>query len=101
MLADDHVEILEFIADDLEDKYEIIKASSGLEALEYVHLHDVDLIVSDIMMPGLNGYEFCTKLKEDENYSHIPFIMLTAKNSLQSKIEGLEYGAELSKPFVY
>lgn len=101
LLADDHVDILDFIADDLEDKYEIVKAYNGREALDYVYLHDVDLIVSDIMMPQLNGYEFCTKLKEDEKYSHIPFIMLTAKNSLQSKIEGLEYGADayIEKPF--
>ncbi len=101
LLADDHADILDFIADDLEDKYEIVKAHNGKEALEYVYAHDVDLIVSDIMMPQLNGYEFCTKLKEDEKYSHIPFIMLTAKNSLQSKIEGLEYGADayIEKPF--
>jgi len=101
LLADDQEDILDFIADDLEDKYEIVKARNGQEALDYVYLHDVDLIVSDIMMPQLNGYEFCTKLKEDEKYCHIPFIMLTAKNSLQSKIEGLEYGADayIEKPF--
>src|SRR5690606_32322491 len=101
LLADDHVDILDFIADDLEDKYEVVKALNGQEALDYVYAHEVDLIVSDIMMPRLNGYEFCTKLKEDEKYSHIPFIMLTAKNSLQSKIEGLEYGADayIEKPF--
>ncbi len=101
LLADDHEDILDFIADDLEGKYEVVKARNGQEALDYVYLHDVDLIVSDIMMPQLNGYEFCTKLKEDEKYCHIPFIMLTAKNSLQSKIEGLEYGADayIEKPF--
>jgi len=101
LLADDQEDILDFIADDLEDKYEVVKARNGQEALDYVYLHDVDLIVSDIMMPQLNGYEFCTKLKEDEKYCHIPFIMLTAKNSLQSKIEGLEYGADayIEKPF--
>ncbi|NGF55112.1 response regulator transcription factor [Parapedobacter sp. SGR-10] len=101
LLADDHEDILDFIADDLEGKYEVVKARNGQEALDYVYLHDVDLIVSDIMMPQLNGYEFCTKLKENEKYCHIPFIMLTAKNSLQSKIEGLEYGADayIEKPF--
>ncbi len=101
LIADDHVEILDFIADDLDDKYRIIKAYNGKDALEYVYTHEVDLIVSDIMMPKLNGFDFCTKIKEDEKYSHIPFIMLTAKNSLQSKIEGLEYGADayIEKPF--
>lgn len=101
LLADDHVDILDFIADDLEDKYDVVKSLNGQEALAYVYANEVDLIVSDIMMPQLNGYEFCTRLKEDEKYSHIPFIMLTAKNSLQSKIEGLEYGADayIEKPF--
>lgn len=101
LLADDHTDILDFIADDLEDKYEIIKALNGREALEYVYVGDIDLIVSDIMMPQINGYEFCTRIKENDKYNHIPFIMLTAKNSLQSKIEGLEYGADayIEKPF--
>ena len=101
LLADDHVDILDFIADSLEDKYEVLKATNGREALDYVHLHHIDLVVSDIMMPGLSGYEFCAKMKEDEKYNHIPFIMLTAKTSLQSKIEGLEFGADayIEKPF--
>ncbi|WP_028296070.1 response regulator transcription factor [Olivibacter sitiensis] len=101
LLADDHQEILDFIADDLEEQYEIIQTSNGKEALDYLQVNDVDLIVSDVMMPVMDGYEFCTKIKEDIYFSHIPFIMLTAKNSLQSKIEGLEYGADayIEKPF--
>ncbi len=101
LLADDHFDILDFIADNLEDEYEVVKVTNGQDALEYVYLYHVDLVVSDIMMPGLSGFEFCIKMKEDEKYNHIPFIMLTAKTSLQSKIEGLEYGADayIEKPF--
>ncbi|KGE15086.1 response regulator [Sphingobacterium deserti] len=101
LIADDHQEILDFIADDLSDHYHVLKAKDGEQALSCIDLHAVDLIVSDIMMPKVNGYEFCTRLKENIHFSHIPFIMLTAKNSLQSKIEGLEYGADayIEKPF--
>ncbi len=101
LIADDHQDILDFIAEVLGDSYIIVKANNGQEVLDYLSEHAVDLIVSDIMMPYIDGYELCTKLKEDITYSHIPFIMLTAKISLQSKIEGLKYGADayIEKPF--
>ncbi|WP_149915554.1 response regulator transcription factor [Sphingobacterium cavernae] len=101
LLADDNQDILDFIADDLAHIFNIIKTTNGLQALEYVKNNEVDVVVSDIMMPVMNGYELCTTLKENSIFSHIPFIMLTAKNSIQSKIEGLEYGADayIEKPF--
>lgn len=101
VIADDHQDILDFIAEDLEDHYRVVKMTNGQEALEYIKLYPVDLVVSDVMMPVMDGYELCTAIKDDLQYSHIPFIMLTAKNSLQSKIEGLEYGADayIEKPF--
>lgn len=101
LVADDHQDILDFIADDLSDLYHVLKAADGEYALNCLDEHAVDLIVSDIMMPRVDGFELCTRLKENIHYSHIPFIMLTAKNSLQSKIEGLEYGADayIEKPF--
>lgn len=101
LVADDHQEILDFLADDLSDHYHVLKASDGEQALHYLDDHAVDLIVSDVMMPHIDGYELCTRLKENIHFSHIPFIMLTAKNSLQAKIEGLEYGADayIEKPF--
>src|SRR5690606_25364653 len=58
-------------------------------------------IISDVMMPGINGIDFCRLIREDIETSHIPFLMLTAKDSLESKIEGLDSGADFyfSKPF--
>lgn len=101
LLADDNQDILDFIADDLAHLFNIVKTSNGLQAFEYVKNNNVDVVVSDIMMPVMNGYELCELLKENSTFSHIPFIMLTAKNSIQSKIEGLEYGADayIEKPF--
>ena len=63
----------------------------------------MDLIISDIMMPGMNGYELCTAVKTDINLSHIPFVFLTAKNDIESKVHGLKAGAEayVEKPFSY
>lgn len=101
LVADDHQDILDFLADDLGEHYDVVKANNGQEVLDFIVEQHVDLIVSDIMMPYVDGYELCTRLKENLSYSHIPFIMLTAKNNLQSKIEGLKYGADayIEKPF--
>ncbi|GGH08156.1 response regulator transcription factor [Sphingobacterium alkalisoli] len=101
LVADDHQDILDFLAEDLGEHYDVVKANNGQEVLNLIADHHVDLIVSDIMMPYIDGYELCTRLKENISYSHIPFIMLTAKNNLQSKIEGLKYGADayVEKPF--
>src|SRR5690606_10084839 len=94
-------EILDFIADDLGEEYDVLTASDGAEALEVLANHVVHLVVSDVMMPGIDGYELCTRIKSDLAYSHIPIILLTAKNTLQSKIQGLEQGADayIEKPF--
>ena len=73
LLVDDHQEILDCIADEL------------MEILERKH---VDLVVSDLMMPNLDGFQLCHRIKKNQIFKHIPFIMLTAKNSLQAKIEG-------------
>lgn len=101
LVADDHQDILDFLADDLGEYYDVLKASNGQEALDRLADRSVDLIVSDVMMPYLDGYELCNHLKKNNNYRHIPFIMLTAKNNLQSKIDGLNYGADayIEKPF--
>ncbi|RYE36239.1 MAG: response regulator [Sphingobacteriaceae bacterium] len=101
LLVDDNLEILDFIADGLTEKYTVNKAQSGTEALKFLETENPDLIISDVMMPGIDGFELCRKIKTDFDHSHIPVILLTAKNTLQSKIEGLEVGADayVEKPF--
>src|ERR1700712_8893 len=101
LLVDDNEEILEFIEDELNERYTVIKAQNGQEALYLLKQEVIQLIVSDIMMPVMDGFELCKIIKTNFEYSHIPVILLTAKNTLQSKIEGLELGADayIEKPF--
>lgn len=101
LLVDDNEEILEFIEHELNEKYTIIKALHGQEALNILKEEAVQLVICDIMMPVMDGLELCRIIKTHFDYSHIPVILLTAKNTLQSKIEGLETGADayIEKPF--
>lgn len=101
LVVDDEVELLEFIEDDLSEQYRVLTAENGLQALEILNHEIIQLVISDIMMPEMDGYELCEKMKSSMEYSHIPVILLTAKNTLQSKIEGLEIGADayIEKPF--
>jgi two-component system, cell cycle response regulator len=101
LLVDDNEEILEFLLDDLSDDYTVYTALNGCEALQILQQEAVHLVISDIMMPVIDGYELCKRIKSDIHYSHVPVILLTAKNTLQSKIEGLEIGADayIEKPF--
>lgn len=101
LLVDDHEEILEFLHDDLCGKYTVITATDGLKALEILREEPVQLVVSDVMMAGMDGFALCRYIKTEIALSHVPVILLTAKNTLQSKIEGLELGADayIEKPF--
>jgi two-component system, cell cycle response regulator len=101
LLVDDNEEILEFIEHELNEKYAVIKAMNGKEALDVLRDEVVQLVICDIMMPVMDGFELCKIIKTNFDYSHIPVILLTAKNTLQSKIEGLETGADayIEKPF--
>lgn len=101
LLVDDNKEILDFIESNLIESYDIIKSPDGIVALNYLKEHAVQLIVSDIMMPGMDGFELCKHIKSDVELSHLPIILLTAKDTLQSKLEGLELGADayIEKPF--
>lgn len=101
LLVDDEEEILDFLARILQAKYEICTATNGVEALQLIKEQAVHLIISDVMMPDMDGFELCKAIKSDVQHSHIPVILLTAKNNLQSKIEGLELGADayIEKPF--
>jgi DNA-binding response OmpR family regulator len=101
LLVDDNEEILEFLEEELCDKYSLFKAANGLVALDLLKQESIHLLVCDVMMPEMDGFELCRLIKADVEFSHIPIILLTAKNTLQSKIEGLELGADayIEKPF--
>ena len=101
LLVDDNEEILEFLERILKNKYDILKAENGNDALQILDKEAVQLIISDVMMPVMDGFELCKTIKSSLEYSHIPIILLTAKDGIQSKIEGLELGADayIEKPF--
>lgn len=101
LVVDDNEEMVNFIASHFEKNYEIITASNGKEALEKMTENTVSLIICDWMMPVMDGEEFLRKIRSDENYSHIPFVMLTAKTDNASKITSMKSGADayVEKPF--
>ena len=101
LLVEDNREILDFICKEISADYMIRKALNGAEALEILKEGNIQLVISDIMMPVMDGLELCKRIKTNLEYSHIPIILLTAKNSLHAKIEGLEVGADayIEKPF--
>ncbi|WP_326284527.1 hybrid sensor histidine kinase/response regulator transcription factor [Tamlana sp. 2201CG12-4] len=101
LLVDDNRDILHYISDGLESEYQVCIAENGKEALTEVDNFHPDIIISDVMMPELDGINFCEQVKSNLNTSHIPFIMLTAKDSVPDRLKGLESGADVyvSKPF--
>jgi signal transduction histidine kinase/ligand-binding sensor domain-containing protein/CheY-like chemotaxis protein/AraC-like DNA-binding protein len=101
LVAEDNDEVRKLVVDLLEEKYKVIQFSNAEDALNYMESEIPDLIVSDIMMPGMDGLDFCKNVKLKEASSHIPFILLTARASLDHQIDGLSIGADayLSKPF--
>lgn len=102
MLVEDNLELLEFISGSLSENYQIITASNGQEGLDQLKENQVDLILSDVMMPVMDGFEFTHKVKNDIETSHIPVILLTAKSGPENKYEGLKTGADIyvEKPFL-
>lgn len=101
LLVEDHAELLDMTADSLRPFFSVMKALNGRQALDVLSSENIDLLVSDVMMPEMDGFELCRTIKSDISSSHIPVILLTAKVALDSKIEGMEYGADvyLEKPF--
>jgi signal transduction histidine kinase/DNA-binding response OmpR family regulator/ligand-binding sensor domain-containing protein len=101
MIVDDSPGIREYIRRALEPTYTVAEAVNGREGIQKAKDIIPDLIISDIMMPEIDGYELCNTLKKDIETSHIPFILLTAKASEENIIQGLETGADdyITKPF--
>jgi ligand-binding sensor domain-containing protein/signal transduction histidine kinase/DNA-binding response OmpR family regulator len=103
LLVEDSESLSAFMAEKLQESFVVEVAGNGVEALELLKNRRVDIVISDVMMPQMGGFELCRAIKSDMELSHIPFIFLTAKNDLDSKINGLKTGAEayVEKPFSF
>lgn len=103
LFVEDSEDVRKYVYDLLKTEFEVLLAESGETGIEISKNSLPDLIISDVMMPGMDGFEFCKKIKTDWKTSHIPVILLTAKVDHQSKLDGLELGADdyISKPFDY
>lgn len=101
LVAEDDPELSNLLLNLLSDQYEVSLVSNGKQALDFINHKRVDLLVSDIMMPQMDGLQLCKTLKSDVLTSHIPVVLLTAKTELENRIEGLEMGADsyIPKPF--
>lgn len=101
LVVEDNVELRTFICDSLESLFITREAENGIEAIQVIENEIIDVIVSDIMMPEMDGVEFCRFVKTNPSHSHLPIILLSAKAEVKSKVEGLEIGADvyMEKPF--
>ncbi len=101
LIVEDNPNIAEYISICLQKDYQLLLASDGQEGIDLAIEQIPDIIISDVMMPKKNGFELCNYLKEDQRTSHIPIILLTAKADVESRITGLQQGADdyLAKPF--
>ena len=101
LIVDDNREFREYLASKLAGNYAILMAPTGVEALKILKESDVDMLLTDISMPGMSGLELCTKVREDIEISYIPVLIISARGSVQSKIQAMQAGADLyiEKPF--
>ncbi|KAA3627098.1 MAG: hybrid sensor histidine kinase/response regulator, partial [Bacteroidetes bacterium] len=101
LVVEDNLDMITFIEGLLQNEYHVITAENGKEALKIAENHTLDLILSDVMMPEMNGLEFCNKIKTELATSHLPVILITAKSLPDQKVEGYEVGADdyITKPF--
>lgn len=101
LLVEDNVDLLKLMTNIMSKHFHVETAHNGLEALSFVKEKDIDIIISDVMMPEMDGINFCKTLKNDIETSHIPLILLTAKSGIDDRIECYNAGADgyISKPF--
>ncbi|MDR1918839.1 MAG: response regulator [Tannerellaceae bacterium] len=101
LIVEDDTDMRAFLHKRLKQSYQVIKASDGKKAMEYLKKEQIDIVVTDIIMPEMDGLQLCAEIKSNVDSSHIPVIMLTAKADIKSRIEGLDAGADayVEKPF--
>nr|WP_224207058.1 hybrid sensor histidine kinase/response regulator transcription factor [Bacteroides salyersiae] len=101
LVVEDNKDMLSFLQRQFAGLYHVLVAGNGVEALSVLSDARVSLVITDIMMPEMDGLELCEHLKSNLDYSHIPVVLLTAKTAMEQKIEGLEHGADvyIEKPF--
>lgn len=101
LVVEDNMEIRAFVSRQLRPHYNIVEAADGAEGWEKTLEHIPDIIISDVIMPNLNGFGLCDRVKTDQRSSHIPVVLLTALSEQEKKLQGLQHGADayLSKPF--
>ena len=101
MLVEDNPQLLRFLSDEFAKDYNVYTATNGIEALKVTEEYPIDIVVSDVMMPEMDGIELCDRLKNNLATSHIPVILLTAKSDEESTMAGFKSGAEayVAKPF--
>jgi DNA-binding response OmpR family regulator/anti-sigma regulatory factor (Ser/Thr protein kinase) len=103
LIIEDNLEILEYIKDSFHDSFKVLSAIDGEEGLALAFKYIPDIIITDVMMPKVDGLEVCRRLKKNIKTCHIPVVMLTARNTLMQKQEGYEVGADsyVTKPFSF
>ena len=101
LVVDDNQDMLSFVSACMKESYHVHTATDGVAALKLLEHEQIDLMISDVMMPGMDGFELCQRVKTNINLSHIPVILLTARTTDVSRIEGLQLGADdyITKPF--
>lgn len=101
LIVEDNTDMRSFLHDSFKETYNILSAENGQEGLEQLKKQPVDLIISDVMMPVMDGFTFAKEVKENLSYSHIPLVLLTAKTDNTSKVTGIKSGADayIEKPF--
>ena len=98
LIVEDNNEIRHYLSSGLAELFNTLEAGNGEEALEKLKENEVDIIVTDVMMPVMDGLEMIRQIKENNNICHIPIIVLSAKASLDDRIAGLEQGITITSP---
>ena len=101
LIVEDNEELLNLMKQLMQHRYQILTATNGREALEVVQANSIDLIISDVTMPEMNGYELTIRIKQDLRFAHLPVILITSKTQEEDRLEALSTGADdvINKPF--